>query len=524
MRGRLLAVGSCFFLVAPLILAVPASGKETASVTGAVQATDNPAPVRAHSSPQIAVDPKRGELVLVESDVRGSRSCNVHISADRGRSWVRGGDPMMKPFVDCGFYAEYGPYATLAFGDDGTLYIAFVASELLNRVRDENPRHVFLARSTDRGRSFATTRVFEAPDGKRDVGLNKGPMLAVDPSDPKRVYVGWRQGVFRDATEKLKSNIATSGDGGRTFGPAVDLTDERGGDYPGIAVDAKGTVHAVYWTRVWPTPAAGTEPPVRPIMYVRSTNRGKTFTKPREIDPGNQSASRPALLAADPRSGALYAVWHGNEDPKNQAQGFKGDLDVFVRSSVDGGKTWSERVKPNDERNETNQYEPGIAIAPSGRVDLAWYDFRNSPSEITTSTGHSGDRGLADVYYASSNDRGKTWRANLKVSDRGIDRSVGVWGNNVDSKFNVGVASTDAAVHFAWQDTRNAIHETGAEDIYTGSVQLTGAAATDGGTAGGIPAWALVGAGLALGMGIAVVLAWLVARRGGAGPQPAPAG
>lgn len=520
------ALGISTFVV---FLAAPASAAEdaTPSVTAAVQVTDKASPVRAHSSPQIARNPTTGELVIVESDVRGSRNlpgsraCTLHISADEGRSWFRGGDLMMEPYTDCGFFAEYGPYAAIAFGDDGTLYVSFIASEFLNRARDVTPRHVFLARSTDGGRTFVTTRVFEAPDGNPDRGLNKGPMLAVDPKDAKRVYVGWRQGVFRDAEEKLKSNIATSSDGGRTFGPPVDLTDERGGDYPAIAVDGNGTVHAVYWTRVFPPVSADEPSPVRPIMYVRSTDGGESFSAPTEIDPGNQSASRPAMLAADPDSGNLSVVWHANADPNNEGPDFTGDLDVFLRRSTDGGKTWTERVVLNDDRPNVNQYEPGISIAPNGRIDVAWYDFRNSPIPPIVSTGHSGDSGMADVYYTFSNDGGRTWADNLRISDRSIDRSVGVWSNNIDSKFNVGVASTDERVYLAWQDTRNAIRDTGAEDVYMASVRLAGAAPFAGRR--GVPAWSLMGAGAALGMGVAALIAWLLLRRTRTVALPAPA-
>lgn len=479
-------------------------------VTGAVQVTANPVPVRAHSSPQIVVNPDNGELVVVESNVRGSRACSIHISADGGRSWAEGGDPMQEPFTDCGFFAEYGPYATMAFGSDGTLFVAFVASEFMDRVRNDTPRHVFLARSEDGGRSFETTQVFEAPDGNIDRGLNKGPMLAVDPGDESRVYVGWRQGVFSpNAAEKLKSNVAASSDGGRSFGDPVDLTEERGGDYPAIAVDGDGVVHAAYWTRTWGV-APGTSP-LRPIMYARSSDHGATFSAPVELDPGNQRASRPAVMAADPSSGRLYVVWHGNAEAENQSEAFDGDLDIFVRTSGDGGQTWSERVRINDDEGRANQYEPGISIAPNGRVDVAWYDFRNSPTDPFVSSGHSGDGGFSDVYASSSTD-GITWSQNVRVSDRSADRSFGVWSNQIDSKFNVGVTSTDSAAFVAWQDTRNAVAETDAEDVYTATVLFDEDRSTDDGGSG-VPGWVLLGAGVAVGMGVAAAGAWLVVRR-----------
>jgi hypothetical protein len=80
-------------LVACFVVAAPASAQEEgkqAVVTGAVQVTSNPNPVRAHATPLIARNPKNGELVVAEVDVRGSRNCAVNVSTDDGRSWSQG--------------------------------------------------------------------------------------------------------------------------------------------------------------------------------------------------------------------------------------------------------------------------------------------------------------------------------------------------------------------------------------------------------------------------------------------------
>jgi hypothetical protein len=493
-------------------------------VTAAVQVTANPNPVRNHSTPQVARNPRTGELVVVESDPRSAeRKCVIHISSDGGRSWSLGGDPMLKPMTDCPIYAEYGPYASLAFGNDGMLYVAFVASEQLNRIRNSTPRSVFLARSEDSGRTFATTTVFQAPDGNEDRGLNKGAMLAVDPKNPAKVYVGWRQGIFApNAVEKLKSNIAASSDGGRTFGPPVDLTDDRGGDYPGIAVTGDGVVHAVYWTRTGiASQPAQVPPPVRPIQYVSSVDGGRTFSKPVPIDPGNQRADRPPLLAADPRTPNLYMVWYGNTDPNNMATGFKGDLEILFRASHDGGKTWDERKVLNDDGPGTaHQIDPGISLAPDGRIDVAWYDGRSSvvPVDLTSPD----VKGFEDVYYASSSDHGRTFGPNVMVSDRTIDRSVGIFSNNVSSHYNIGITSTNDQVSLAWQDSRNGTKVTDAEDVYAATIELGRAedASTGGGTHLGASGWA-IGASVLLGMGLAMAALWLVSRRAAARPAGA---
>ena len=510
---------SCAVLVVAAVTAaisgaLPVGAANEPVVTAAVQVTADPAAVRGHSTPQIAVNPTNGELVVVESDPRSAtRTCNIHISTDDGRSWSPGGDPMPKPFTDCSFYAEYGAYATLDFSDDGTLYVAFVASEPLGRIRDETPRSVFLARSTDGGRSFITETVFKAPDGNPDMGLNKGPVLAVDPKNSQRVYVGWRQGVFTNAKMKLRTNVAASTDGGRSFGPPVDLSGDRGGDYPGLDVDGDGTLHAVMWARNYP-PVPFNEPqPVQPVYYRQSTDAGKTFSAPQEIFHGNARGPRPPRLAADPASNAVYVVWYSHAEAENLRPGFREDLEIFFRSSLDGGKTWEELKVLNDETRQgvkVNQFDPGISVAPDGRVDVVWYDGRHSATPPVLASNPS-ERGFQDVYYASSSDQGRTFSPNVRVNDRSIDRSIGVWSNNVDSHFNVGVASTKDSVYFAWQDSRNGSRETDAEDVYVASLKRNGSALVS--ASSDSLAWGTIAAGIALGLGLAMVLGWLVARR-----------
>ncbi len=70
----------------------------------------------------------------------------------------------------------------------------------------------------------------------------------------------------------------------------------------------------------------------------------------------------------------------------------------------------------------------------------------------------------------------------------------------------------------AWQDSRNGNIETDAEDVYFASVGLDGRAPATA-AADQPPDWALGVAGLALGMGLAMVAAWLLTRR--AIPPPA---
>ena len=507
-----------------LLTPFAAGGAESPVVTAAAQVTSNANPVRAHSSPQIARNPKTGELAIAETDIQIGKRCAVHISADDGRSWFPGGDPMMAPFTDCSSIATSGPYFTLEFDSDGVLYMSFQANDPKLNVlpRSDRARHVFLARSTDGGRSFETSFVYRVPDGLTDDvrNTNRRPMVAVDPVNHRNVYVGWWQ--TGTPTNKRNSLIAASTDGGRTFGEPIDMSDERGGTQPRPAVTADGVAHIVY--QVTPFFAAGQSPPiaeqpVRPLLYRRSTDQGRTWSPPVEVDQGNAwiRAGRRWVLKADPNSSSLYVVWTGN--PKTRVSYPEDDMDIYMRASTDGGKTWSDRRLVNDDAPMAGvqHSDPGISIAPNGRVDIAWYDFRNSPSpEIWDDNAPFSRGGMQDVYYASSADQGRTFTKNVRITDRSIDRSIGVWSNNVHSTTTVGISSTNDSVYFTWQDSRNGNASTNAEDAYFASLKLTGSDPADE-TPALAPRWVLLGSGLLMGLGVAMSLVWLTGQRRTAG-------
>lgn len=500
------------------------------SPTAAVQVTANGAPVRAHSVPQIARNPRTGELVIGEVDVRGDRRCRFHISTDRGRTWFDGGDPMVEPFTDCSIGAEWGTYLNLFFDEDGTLYVPFAANDprtfALSEAaggdrRQTVPRNIYLARSTDSGRTFSTTTAYEAPAAKDPArGYAYAVMGAIDPSDARRIYVTWAQGEFLSLEHKTHAVVAASGDGGATFRAPVDITDDTGSEGAWLTVGPDGAVHAAFYSLGWNGQRTlfelePDEPPL-PMFHARSSDRGATWTR-QVVDPGYQQYERPPVVAADPGSDRVYLVWFGSDQPENLESHFDSSdrADVFVRVSSDGGQTWSERIRVNDDRGpDTNQIHPGVAIAPDGRLDVAWYDYRNSPTEGDNPLD---DRGLTDVYVASSDDGGRSFGANVKVNDRSIDRSIGVFSNRVTSVGPVAITSTEDDIFLAWQDSRNGNERTQAEDVYAAVLRLDGDEPAPDSDSDSFHVGRF-GAGMALGMGAAMVLAWALARRAASTP------
>lgn len=519
MRRKLLSIGAAL-TVAGLATVVPGAQAGTSNqavVTAAVQVTGSPAPVRDFSSPLIARNPKTGELVTAEVDIRGNRECTVHISTDAGRSWFVGGNMMVKPFTDCSIGAEFGSYFSVFFDRDGVLYVPFAANDpaaltkprqvATEDDRDYIPRNIYLARSTDSGRSFVTATAFKVPEGKPDA-YNKGVVGALDPKNPANVYVGWRQGAFSSKTQKLENSIIASSDGGRTFGPPVDITGPLGADHPSLTVDGNGTVHAVTWTRTFMLPDPT---PPRPIMHYSSTDHGKTWTGT-QVDPGNDRSYRSPVLVADPSSTALYTVWFGSQTLKNKDLKDKDRTDILFRASYDGGKTWGERKVVNDDAQKgVNHTYPGLSVAPDGRLDVAWYDGRLSSRPAGDPEEESG---FTDIFYTSSGDGGRTFSPNVRISDRSADRSIGAWSNNIGSAGPVGVASAADGAFFTWQDTRNGDAVNQAEDVYMASVGLRGRPLDYvRSTSKGIPRLAVFLAGGALGMGLTMVVVSLLGRR-----------
>jgi hypothetical protein len=506
------------------------------SVTAAVQVTNNPDPARGQSTPLISRNPKTGVLVIADCEARTKKTVDVYRSVDDGRSWAPGGSPMTKPWTDACGNPDSNIDHTIVHDKNGVMYLAFQASDPKNFMLPDpdRPVHVFVAKSTDDGLTFTTVKAYEAPEapeGDRGLKRNYRPWLAVDPVNPQFVYVSWMQFHTNDepVSSGNKALIAASTDGGRTFAKPFSLREgDPQGSYEGRpAVDSKGVVHVTFAGRGrvaplppgTPPPDPAPLPPIRTVLYRSSADHGQTWTDAKQIEEGNSSFSfnRKWALKADPNSDNLYAVWYGNPNPRANFPG--DDRDVYLRVSHDSGKTWEDRVVVNDDSATPNaqHMHPGLSVAPNGRVDIVWMDSRNSaipPGTITTpGVTYVGDQ---DVYYTYSLDQGRTFAPNIKITDRIIDRRFGIWQGNADIHGPTGIISTDDTVYFTWQDSRNGHGIGSADDTYFATLRMHGpelAIGAEKDDDSGVPSPVLIGAGLAVGMGLAMLVVFVASRR-----------
>lgn len=527
-------------LAAALVLAAagvsPASAADEDEirpvVTAAVQVSVNPDPTRGHSTPLITRNPRTGVLVIADCEARRKRTTDVYRSLDDGRSWAPAGDPMLEPWTDACGNADSNINHSLAYDRNGVLYVAFQASDprFATTARPDRPVHIFLAKSTDDGATFETTRIYEAKpeasDGDRGLKRNVRPWVAVDPNDPRYVYVSWMQ--FHQNDEPTPSGnkalIMASADGGQTFDLPFSLREgDPQGSYEGRpAVDGDGVVHVIFAGRGRnPAPPEGQPPapaPIRTVLYRSSSDHGRTWSDAEQIEEGNAgfAHNRKWALRADPNSDHLYALWYGHPDPRAALP--EDDRDVYLRVSRDSGRTWEDRVLVNDQAALPNVHHmhPNISLAPNGRVDVVWLDNRNSPIPAGTMTAPGVTYvGHQDVWYAYSLDQGRTFAESIRITDRIIDRRFGIWQNNADIHGPTGIVSSDDTVYFTWQDSRAGTSENSADDTYFASVHLHGTplavAAVDDDS--GVPTPILIGAGLAIGMGLAMLIVFAAGRR-----------
>jgi hypothetical protein len=576
MRWRKVAGAAACAVVA--VTGAPALAQQGGSgppVTPGIQVTQDITPGRIHTEPQMLRHPTDPNVLAIASPEFNTSTCYLYVSRDRGRTWGRAPAEIVPPTYNSCVRPNFGAFFAARFGIDGTIYVAGTAAATATNAGPNDP---FVARSSDLGETWQYTiikrseeRDFPKPDGTtaRDFERFGYVRLAVHPTDADRVYVGFRrQGAFLGVGEvSERTMVAVSTDRGATFGPLVDvmessfpLTDVKGSDQPGLAVAADGTIYAFTKERpplagggptqgqlplppppgntcrpssanpeapAWiPTPTTVT-PPVagQPgagarLLMSKSTDNGRTWTA--KVVDSSGIVCVPCLTtpeaAVDPRTGDVYVVW---EQSDSGPPGPRDDRNIWFMRSSDGGETWTERRQLNDDidpdrRPNYDQMFPGVSIAPNGRIDVAWWDFRTDALYNPEGNGNTTRRDATcfDIYYTSSSDGGLTWAPNSRISDRSMNQWEGLAMNpRYDLRGPVGVASSDEEAYVSWSDSRNGSFELPTEDVYFASVLHAAVGESDGEPA--VKASSLF-LGLAIGLVVFGVAVLVLARRAGA--------
>lgn len=509
----------------------PVQAQSSPRVDAAVQVTNEPSEIRGHAIPAVAVHPDDDQVIAISEGNPYSGRCAVHVSSDAGLTWSVADAPVLPEEYPSCIYSNYGGLTDVAFASDGTLYYALSGF---------NPRtyhqRVFLARSTNLGRSWQTSQLpWVKPDlSKGEIGADALPSLAVDPNDPERVAVGWmsNNGTWNMSKKVLGGNeyfydvrsrpyIAISDDGGRTFAGPFDAAGEMEGWFaePHLVAGNDGELFVFFGENTKSAKDAREDakaPPARLHVAV-SRDGGESFSQKAlwtQTDPADSDWLGVPAPGIDRRTGDLYVAWEDMGKGKPRL--------LFIRSD-DSGRTWSRPVKLNDVDPKLdwdfNQFLASLDVAPNGRIDVAWHDWRNDAGFDPKEEANR----FQDIYYSYSTDGGRTWSPDLKVNDRAIDRSIGLWDTG-DIEGPLGVASTEDAAYIAWDDTRNGNERTMTQDIYFTRVRFADPETIFTGAERSGLLWGLLGAGVALAVGgLLLLIGTRVARRREPEPEAQPA-
>lgn len=135
-----------------------------------------------------------------------------------------------------------------------------------------------------------------------------------------------------------------------------------------------------------------------PVRAAGLTGLPRTF-------PGQSFRNFSLPIAGVGPNGEVY-VTYADYRPAPQPGDEDGmQADIMLVRSTDGGITWSDPVKVNQDSTNADQFQPYVAVTPKGQVNVAFFDRRNDPK----APGHPGNF-FIDAYLARSNDGGSTFK------------------------------------------------------------------------------------------------------------------
>jgi hypothetical protein len=259
--------------------------------------------------------------------------------------------------------AELGPWrmneSTWDFVDDPTVALDERGAAAVAWV-DQASRDVFFRKYSADGKPVgARVNVSRTPKV-----FSWLPRIALDPKG--RIFVLWQEIIFSGGGKHGGDILfARSEDDGATFSAPLNLSNSPAGDGKGrvrkdlwdngsldIAVGGDGTVYAA-WTEY-----------EGPLWLSRSTDGGKTFSKPLRIEDA-KPARAPALAVS---KDAVYLAWTVGDELK---------ADVRVARSADRGASFGKPVIV--ERSEGYSDAPKLAVDARGALHLAWTESEHGP-------------------------------------------------------------------------------------------------------------------------------------------------
>lgn len=332
--------------------------------------------------PSIAINPSNTNEIAAGSVLKG-----YHYSVDGGLTWTS-----KKMSSTYGVYGD----PVLQFDQLGRLYYFHLSDYSKGTHLD---RIVCQTSNTISGKF--TSGTFPAPNGTK---VQDKHWVVIDPKT-NVLYMTWTQFDAYDSADPKDTSIivfSKSLDRGKSW-----TTPKRISKFGGDCLDGDNTVEGA-------VPALGPNGEIyvtwtgpRGLMFQKSLDGGKTWlSEEKHLSkqvggwdlqiPGFFRANGLPFLMSDmsngPNRGNLYLNWC---DQRNGDD----NTDVWLLKSTDGGQSWSEPIKVNQDQTKTHQFLTTMGIdQTNGNLHFVYYDRRKYKGNST------------DVVWATSTDGGTSFK------------------------------------------------------------------------------------------------------------------
>jgi len=244
---------------------------------------------------------------------------------------------------------------TVLIGQDGNVALAWV---------DQGRKDVMFQRlAADGGR-----RLTEAVNVSRSADTFSWlPRMARALDAPATIYVLWQEIIFSGGSHGGDMLFARSDDNGATFSTPVNLSGSIGGD-------GKGRINREVWDNGSYDLLAGPDGILYaawteyegPLWLIRSSDGGKSFSRPSRIAGDHGPVRAPSLALNDRR--ALYMAWTKGDDPS---------ADIHVAKSEDGGSSFGKPCIVATDNGYSDA--PRLMVSPDGVLHLVYAQSRAGP-------------------------------------------------------------------------------------------------------------------------------------------------
>jgi len=358
---------------------------------------------------------------------------NAHIaySVDGGRHW------QLAEGIEPPNYRVSGD-VSVTFDNEGRAYICYIAFDKLGTFNywghNSSRNGIYVRRSLDGGATWEARDIAatEQPD-QTTVPWEDKPYIVADMGrgpHAGNLYIGWTRWTLSDS----QILFVRSTDHGKTWSKPVEIDSVRG-----LPRDDNGAIEGFAGAVAPDGTLYAVWTDGNHVVFTTSLDGGATFSRTRNIIETAptmftlQAVSRAngfAQIAIDPRGGAK-----GGRLYLTWSDYRNGDVDVFCSTSANRGETWSPAVRVNDDpsHNGADQFFQWMAIDPAdGAAYVVFYDRRGDPKNRQQI-----------VALARSTDGGRTFQ-NYAWMDEPFD-AQGVFMGDYN-----GIAALNGRVYGVW--------------------------------------------------------------------------